>query len=151
MADNTSVDLARVPGDNPVAASPDLLRAMVQTFAEALMGAASARARARIMPELPDVDGFRALLAEHATGHRARIHPRQPAGRLSAQERRELHGQMRRVLRASVRAGCVPPRPSWLTGARGQRHPQCPCCCTTLCRSRIGGRTTVWCPQCQDS
>jgi transposase-like protein len=39
MADNTSVDLARVPGDNPVAASPDLLRAMVQTFAEALMGA----------------------------------------------------------------------------------------------------------------
>jgi putative transposase len=39
MADNTSVDLARVPGDNPAAASPDLLRAMVQAFAEALMGA----------------------------------------------------------------------------------------------------------------
>jgi putative transposase len=39
MADNTSVDLARTPGDNPVAASPDLLRAMVQTFAEALMSA----------------------------------------------------------------------------------------------------------------
>jgi Transposase, Mutator family len=39
MADNTSVDLARVTGDHPVAASPDLLRAMVQAFAEALMGA----------------------------------------------------------------------------------------------------------------
>ena len=39
MADNTSVDLARVPGDNPVQASPDVLRAMVQAFAEALMGA----------------------------------------------------------------------------------------------------------------
>ena len=39
MADNTSVDLAHAPGDNLVAASPDLLRAMVQTFAEALMGA----------------------------------------------------------------------------------------------------------------
>jgi hypothetical protein len=39
MADNTSVDLARIPGENPAAASPDLLRAMVQTFAEALMGA----------------------------------------------------------------------------------------------------------------
>jgi transposase-like protein len=38
MADNTSGDLARVAGDNP-AASPDLLRAMVQAFAEALMGA----------------------------------------------------------------------------------------------------------------
>lgn len=39
MADNTSVGLARVIGDQPVAASPDLLRAMVQAFAEALMGA----------------------------------------------------------------------------------------------------------------
>jgi hypothetical protein len=39
MANNTSVDLARVPGDNPVAAGPDLLRAIVQAFAEALMGA----------------------------------------------------------------------------------------------------------------
>ena len=38
MADNTSVDLARAGGD-PAAASPDLLRAMVQAFAEALMGA----------------------------------------------------------------------------------------------------------------
>jgi hypothetical protein len=39
MADNLSVDLARVAGDNPVQASPDLLPAMVQAFAEALMGA----------------------------------------------------------------------------------------------------------------
>jgi len=39
MADNTSVDLAHVPGDNLVAASPDPLWTMVQTFAEALMGA----------------------------------------------------------------------------------------------------------------
>ena len=39
MADNPSVDLAWVPGDNAAAASPDLLRAVVQAFAEALMGA----------------------------------------------------------------------------------------------------------------
>jgi transposase-like protein len=39
MADITSVDLVRRAGDNPVGASPDLLRAMVQMFAEALMGA----------------------------------------------------------------------------------------------------------------
>jgi len=43
MADRTSAALARVPGDNPVAASPDLLRAMVQTFAEALMSAEARR------------------------------------------------------------------------------------------------------------
>jgi putative transposase len=39
MADITSVNLARLAGDNLEQASPDLLRAMVKTFAEALMGA----------------------------------------------------------------------------------------------------------------
>jgi len=39
MADITSVDLARRVGENLEQASPDLLRAMVRTFAEALMGA----------------------------------------------------------------------------------------------------------------
>jgi putative transposase len=39
MADITSVDLARLAGDNLEQASPDLLRAMVKSFAEALMGA----------------------------------------------------------------------------------------------------------------
>jgi len=38
-ADITSVDLARRVGQNLESASPDLLRAMVQAFAEALMGA----------------------------------------------------------------------------------------------------------------
>jgi putative transposase len=39
MADITSVDLARVVGENLESASPDLLQAMIQVFAEALMGA----------------------------------------------------------------------------------------------------------------
>jgi putative transposase len=39
MADITSVDLARLAGENLEQASPDLLRAMVKAFAEALMGA----------------------------------------------------------------------------------------------------------------
>ena len=39
MTDITSVDLARIAGDNLEQATPDLLRAMVKTFAEALMGA----------------------------------------------------------------------------------------------------------------
>src|SRR5262245_19219231 len=39
MADITSVDLARVAGEDLEQAGLDLLRAMVKTFAEALMGA----------------------------------------------------------------------------------------------------------------
>lgn len=39
MADITSVHFARLAGHDPEQASPDLLRATVKTFAEALMGA----------------------------------------------------------------------------------------------------------------
>lgn len=39
MAGITSVDLARSVGEKLERASPDLLRAMVKAFAEALMGA----------------------------------------------------------------------------------------------------------------
>jgi hypothetical protein len=39
MADVTSVDLARRAGENLEQAGPDLLWAMMQGFAEALMGA----------------------------------------------------------------------------------------------------------------
>jgi formamidopyrimidine-DNA glycosylase len=94
------------------------------------------------------IAGLGNLLADEILW-RACIHPRRPAGSLTAQERRELHRQMRSVLRASVRAGRVPSRPSWLTGARDQRDARCPRCGAPLCRGRIGGRTTVWCPNCQ--
>ena len=39
MADIPSVDLARIVGEQLEQASPDLLRAMLQAFAQALMGA----------------------------------------------------------------------------------------------------------------
>jgi formamidopyrimidine-DNA glycosylase len=78
---------------------------------------------------------------------RACIHPRRPARSLTGQERRELYRQMRRVLRNSVRAGQVPPRRSWLTGVRSRPDARCPRDGTRLCRARIAGRTSVWCPQ----
>jgi formamidopyrimidine-DNA glycosylase len=107
--------------------------------------------RAAIKAALIDqkiIAGLGNLLADEILW-RACIHPRRPARSLTADERRELYGNMRHVLRASIRAGCVPARPSWLTGARGQRQPRCPRCGSPLCHSRIGGRTTVWCPRCQ--
>jgi formamidopyrimidine-DNA glycosylase-like protein len=56
---------------------------------------------------------------------RAGIQPRRPARSLTAQERRGLHRQMRSMLGAAIRAGRVPPRPSWLTGVRDQQDPRC--------------------------
>ncbi|MFF4760248.1 Fpg/Nei family DNA glycosylase [Streptomyces sp. NPDC001292] len=80
---------------------------------------------------------------------RARVAPRTPARDLSDDEIRRVHVGMGRVLETSVRAGCVPPRRSWLTGHRDDSEPTCPRCGRPLCSNRVGGRRTVWCPQCQ--
>ena len=58
MADITSEDRARTAGGNRGQASPDLLRAMVRAFAEALMGAEQARGMVGSTP----ISGTSALL-----------------------------------------------------------------------------------------
>ncbi len=80
---------------------------------------------------------------------RARLHPDRRPGALTPPEWDRLHRALGTVLRASVKEGHVPPRPSWLTGVRDERHPACPRCRTPLRRTRSGGRTTLWCPACQ--
>jgi formamidopyrimidine-DNA glycosylase len=80
---------------------------------------------------------------------RAELHPRRRVAGLGSEEVRRLHTEMGRVLRSSVRAGCVPPRASWLTGHRDDPDPRCPRCDGPLRRGRTAGRTGVWCPRCQ--
>ncbi|MFF8935429.1 Fpg/Nei family DNA glycosylase [Streptomyces paradoxus] len=80
---------------------------------------------------------------------RARLRPDRGARDLTPEDRRRLFSEMRRTLRSSVTAGCVPPRDTWLTGHRDDRDPRCPRCGTGLRRSRMAGRGTVWCPRCQ--
>jgi formamidopyrimidine-DNA glycosylase len=80
---------------------------------------------------------------------RARLHPSGPAGGLGDDELRRLHTVLRRAVRDAARAGRVPDRPAWLTGHRDAPDPRCPRCRTTLRRTRVAGRSTVWCPHCQ--
>ncbi|MFF4696186.1 zinc finger domain-containing protein [Streptomyces chattanoogensis] len=80
---------------------------------------------------------------------RARIAPRSPARDLSETTYRRLHAAIGRVLHTSVRAGCVPPRRSWITGRRDDSEPLCPRCGESLSSGRTAGRRTVWCPHCQ--
>lgn len=80
---------------------------------------------------------------------RARIHPQVPARELSPEQRRRLVDELRKVLRAAIPAGRVPPRPRWLTGVRDDPDARCPRCGTTLRHRRVAGRGTVWCPRCQ--
>jgi formamidopyrimidine-DNA glycosylase len=80
---------------------------------------------------------------------RARVNPRRPAHELAPDQRRRVYDEMRSTLRASIRAGRVPPRHTWLTGVRDEPRGRCPRCHTPLARGRVGGRGTVWCPRCQ--
>ncbi|HEX9031037.1 MAG TPA: DNA-formamidopyrimidine glycosylase family protein [Streptosporangiaceae bacterium] len=94
------------------------------------------------------IAGLGNLLADEILW-RSRILPRRSARSLSEAELDRLHSSMRQVLRESVRTRRVPPRRSWLTGARDEARPECPRCLAPLRRDRVAGRTTVWCPQCQ--
>ena len=82
---------------------------------------------------------------------RAHLHPGRRPGSLTSAEWDRLHRGLGTVLRAAVKEGRVPPRPSWLTGVRDEDHPACPRCGTQLRRTKSGGRTTLWCPACQPS
>lgn len=94
------------------------------------------------------IAGLGNLLADEILWH-ARLHPSRAVRDLTDGERARLHSDMRTVLRTSVRAECVPPRASWLTGHRDDPHGACPRCGTALSRSRTAGRSTVRCPHCQ--
>jgi formamidopyrimidine-DNA glycosylase len=76
----------------------------------------------------------------------ARIDPRRRVAALDEGERDALHRKIQKVLRDSLPYGLVPGKRTWLTGARDRRDPICPRCGTRLRRVKIGGRTTVFCP-----
>jgi formamidopyrimidine-DNA glycosylase len=80
---------------------------------------------------------------------RARIHPAVRFGDLDAPRRRALSSSLQHVLRASVKAGEIPRSSSWLSAQRASPDPLCPRGHGPLRTSRIGGRTSYWCPRCQ--
>jgi formamidopyrimidine-DNA glycosylase len=80
----------------------------------------------------------------------ARIRPDRETRELTEADRSGLYSAMRSTLRRAVDAGRVPPRDSWLTGRRDDPDPVCPRCGNPLRRTRLAGRTAVWCPHCQN-
>lgn len=125
---------------------PDALTVEPETL-DALLAGRRARVKA-VLTDQSRLAGLGNLLADEILW-RARVHPQERADTLSAPRRRRLHQEMRRVLRGSVREGCVPPHDNWLTGHRGGAGERCPRCGEELARGRVSGRGTVWCPFCQ--
>lgn len=142
LAEDADIDVARILDGQGV----DAMSVKKAEFDELL-----SRRRSRIKSALTDqsvLAGLGNLLADEILW-RASLHPERRADRLTDNERHRLHTEMRRALRSSVRAGCVPPRKSWLTGRRDDADPTCPRCDGPLSRARIGGRGTVWYARCQ--
>ncbi|HXG49414.1 MAG TPA: DNA-formamidopyrimidine glycosylase family protein [Methylomirabilota bacterium] len=79
-------------------------------------------------------------------------HPATPAGSLIETDVRELWKSTRSVSRQALRCigedGAEPPR-GWLFHQRWKVGGVCPRHGSVLCRNTIGGRTSVWCPRCQ--
>ncbi|MDQ6774918.1 MAG: formamidopyrimidine-DNA glycosylase [Actinomycetota bacterium] len=127
--------------------APDLSRlgpdAAVATRAEfrRRVGRSGAPIKARIMDQ-GVIAGIGNLLADEILWQ-ARIDPRRPASSLSEPELDALRRAVRAAIRSAVRRGGAH------TGALDpHREPDghCPRCRAPLSRTRIGGRTTYWCP-----
>ena len=80
---------------------------------------------------------------------RARLHPQTRADSLSPPQLAHLHAALRDRVRRAARAGAIPRTPPWLTSQRGSSAPMCPRCGAPLERTRVTGRTALWCPRCQ--
>ena len=83
----------------------------------------------------------------------AGIHPRRPAGKLGPAETKRLHRAIKSVSRTALRTvgaddGDLPR--TWLFDRRWQRGGHCPKDGALLRYDAIGGRTTCWCPYCQE-
>jgi formamidopyrimidine-DNA glycosylase len=108
------------------------------------VGAGSAPVKARIMDQ-GVIAGVGNLLADEALW-RARLDPLRPAGSLEEAEldrlRREIRAATRRAIdRGGVHTGELMPH--------READGACPRCATPLRRTKVGGRTTYWCPSCQ--
>lgn len=98
--------------------------------------------KARLMDQAV-VAGVGNLLADEILW-RARMHPQRPASELSVEELDLLRREVRAALRSAMRRGGAH------TGdLMPERHVggHCPRCGTELSRTRVGGRTTFWCPR----
>lgn len=110
-----------------------------------LVGAGNTAIKARLLDQ-GAISGVGNLLADQVLWQ-ARIAPRRPTSQLSTEELDRLRRQLRAAVRSAIRQGGV--HTGSFIPAR-EREGACPRCGHPLERATIGGRTTYWCPMCQD-
>jgi formamidopyrimidine-DNA glycosylase len=135
-----------------------------RAFTPARLGAALAGRRAPIKAALLDqrtVAGVGNIYADEALW-RARVHPLTPAGALDADEVRALQRALRAALRLGLaRQGSTLRDYRDPTGSEGSMQDEfkvygrggrpCRRCRTTIARIRVAGRSSWFCPSCQQA
>jgi formamidopyrimidine-DNA glycosylase len=127
---------------------PDALSISRSDFVERF-----ARARGAVKPALMDqhrMAGVGNIYADEVL-FQTRLDPRTEVGRLSRRDLEKMHRNMRRVLRLSIDRGTDLSRfpRSYLLHHR-HRGASCPGCGGAVETVTLGGRTTYFCPACQD-
>ena len=125
---------------------PDAEHLDAEAFRE-LLGRRRGMVKAALMDQRL-LAGVGNLLADEALW-RARIHPRTRVESLRRDRLDRLHRALRGTIRESIPTGRIPPRPSWLTGARDSPEGRCPRCDARLRKATVASRTACWCPRCQ--
>jgi formamidopyrimidine-DNA glycosylase len=125
---------------------PDALNLSARAFRDALHGRRGAMKTVLMNQQV--IAGLGNMLTDEICW-RARLHPARAVTSLNDDEFRDLHRAMQRVLRAAVAQSRIPRTRSWLSASRDRDPARCPRCKTTLRRTTIGGRTSIWCPHCQ--
>lgn len=110
-----------------------------------LVGTGRAPVKARLLDQ-GAISGVGNLLADEALW-RARLAPSRIVSTLSITELDRLRRELRAAVRSAIRLGGV--HTGRFVEARG-REGACPRDGHPLERARIGGRTTYWCPACQE-
>ncbi len=138
----SGADVSTVTGDQGV----DALGISVPAFRAALLGRRGALKTTLMDQQV--IAGLGNMLTDEVCW-RAQLHPARTVNTLDDQTLGNLHRVMQRVLRAAVKYGRIPRTRAWLSSTRDRDPAPCPRCATALRRSRIGGRTSIWCPHCQ--
>ncbi len=110
-----------------------------------LIGAGRTAIKARLLDQ-GAISGVGNLLADQVLWQ-ARIAPQRPTGQLTDDELDRLRRELRGAVRSAIRHGGV--HTGNFVKARG-REGSCPRCGHELRRATVGGRTTYWCPVCQE-
>ena len=126
---------------------PDALRINRSEFIERASG--HRKAIKSVLLDQTVLSGIGNLYADEAL-FQAKIHPETRADTISRKKMADLHRQIGTILRSSIAVSSdFDALPDWYLLRNRQEGVECPRGNGRLAATKVGGRTTIYCPTCQ--